>query len=262
MSDSRQAGPDWSSNVIACTINNQTTGTIQYQSKSPTGGSITLDPNDDIDSGQSVLAFSAQGPTGWPSGCGGQVLYDLPNGKDQLVVVYNISDTANEAITFAQLQNQDGSAAACDTYFATVDPGSVNGTSLSPTVTVYELGATATGKTGSVNGTFVQITLVNQLSTWITLNSFPNPSYSGAPVVTDGTTSVAPNSSAVVLCSFEDGEFTLIYNITNDYLLTIQQNQNALPSAGFNADCPYDAVVATETVSGVEWAFTVTVSAT
>ena len=65
---------------------------------------------------------------------------------------------------------------------------------------------------------------------------------------------------AVVLCSFEDGTATLIYNITNDYLLTIQQNKGDLPSTGFNVDCPYNATVSQETVTGVDYAFTVTVS--
>ena len=103
-------------------------------------------------------------------------------------------------------------------------------------------------------------TVTFQLPTWITLNSFPNPSYSGYAMVTDGTSGVAPGGTAVVLCSFEDGTATLIYNITNDYLLTIQQNKGDLPSTGFNVDCPYNATVSQETVTGVDYAFTVTVS--
>jgi hypothetical protein len=261
MSDSHPVGSDFSSDAIQCTIDNQTSGTIQYNTSSMTGGHLTID-SDSIGAGSSVQAFSAQGPTGWPSGCGGEVVFNLPNGKDKLVVIYNVSVGGNEAITFAQLQNQDGSAVGCDSYFATVDPASVNGTSLTPTVTVYDTGATATGKTGCVNGPYLQITLINQLSTWITLNNFPNPMYTGYPVVTDGTTSVAPGGTAIVLCSFDDSELTLVYNITNDYLLTIQQNKEDLPTAGFNVSCPYSASVSQGSVPGVDWAYIVTVSAT
>lgn len=261
MSDSHPVGSDFSSDAIQCTINNQTSGTIQYNTSSKTGGNLTIDDdNKNIDSGTKVTAFSAQGPKDWMSGCGGQVTYNLPSGKDQLVVVYNVSVTGNESITFAQLQSQSG-AAGSNAYFATVDPASVNGTSLSPMVTVYDTGAIATGETGCVNGPFVQITMVNQLSTWLTLNSFPNPTFSGYAVVTDGTTSVAPGGSAIVLCAFEDTNFTLTYNITSDYVLTLQQNGGDLPTAGFNVDCPYNVSVTQETVSGVDYAFTVTVSA-
>ncbi len=267
MSDSPQqagpgspGGPEFSSDAIVCTIDNQTSGTIQRQSSSKTGGNLTVASSTNIDSGTSIQAFSAQGPSGWPSGCGGQVTYNLPNGQDQLVVIYNVSVTGNESITFAQLQNLNGNPVGCDAYFVTVDPASVNGTSLNPTITVYDSGATATGQTGCVNGPYVQITLINQLPTWITLNSFPNPSYSGYAMVTDGTSSVAPGGTAVVLCSFEDGNATLIFNITSDYLLTIQQNKGDLPSAGFNVDCPYSATVTQETVTGVDYAFTVEVS--
>jgi hypothetical protein len=247
-----------SGDAIQCTIDNQTTGAIQYNQSSTTGGSLDIQTNT-VNSGSSATVFSAQGPSMWPSGCGGQVVYNLPNGVDQLVIVYNVSVTGQSAQIFAELQNQNGQAPGTDAYFVVVTNGSVNGTSLSPTVTVYSAAASATPQTGNVQNSSVHISVYNQLDTWITINNFPNPTWDILPICTNATSSIAPGQTAVVLASAEAYKFTLIYNITNEYLLTINQNQQNTPTAGFNTSCPYAAAVSGGQASN-GYAYTVTVS--
>lgn len=248
-----------SSDAIQCTIDNQIgTGAIQYNQSSTTGGSLSIGTTS-VDSGSSAQVFSAEGPKAWPSGCGGQVVYNLPNGTDQLVIVYNVSVTGQSAQIFAELQNQNGKEAGSDAYFVVVTDGSVNGTSLSPTVTVYSAGATASTQTGNVQDSGVQISVNNQLGSWINLNNFPNPTWDILPICTNATSSIAPGQTAVVLASAAAYSFTLVYNITNEYLLTIDQNQENAPTAGFNTSCPYTATVSGGTASN-GYAYTVTVS--
>lgn len=63
----------------------------------------------------------------------------------------------------------------------------------------------------------------------------------------------------MVLSSAGAYTFTLVYNITSDYLLTIQQNEENTPTAGFNTSCPYTATVTGGTASN-GYAYTVTIS--
>lgn len=164
----------YSSDAITCTIDNQTSGAIQYNTSSTTGGHLSIKSNT-VSSGSSEAVFEAQGPSGWPSGCGGQVVYNLPNGQDKLVVVYNVSVTGQSAQIYTELQNQNGQKAGSDAYFVVVSGGSANDTSLSPTITVYNAGASASPVSGYVGSSYVQITVDNQLTTWVNLNSLPNP---------------------------------------------------------------------------------------
>jgi hypothetical protein len=247
-----------SSDAISCTINNQTSGAIQYNQSSTTGGSLDLKTNT-VNSGSSATVFTAQGPSLWPSGCGGQVVYNLPNSTDQLVIVYNVSVLGDSAQILAELQNQNGKAAGSDAYFVVVTHGSVNGTSLSPTVTVYTAGAFAAPQTNYVNDSTVYISVHNQLTSWINLNNFPNPTWDILPICTNATSSIAPGQTAVVLTSAEAYKFTLVYNISTEYLLTINQNGQNTPTAGFNVSCPYTAVVSGGEASN-GYAYTVTVS--
>jgi hypothetical protein len=232
--------------AISCTLVNQTSGALQYNRSSKTGGDlsikqITLNP------GESAVAFIANGPGGLPSGCGGQVIYNLPNGEDQVVLVYNVDVNAQSAQIFAELQNQTKTRAGCDSYFVVVVGGSVIGTSLSPTLTIYEAGSQgSTTDDDDVTYNGVQITVNNQLDTWITLNNFPNPKWEEQAVASNGTTSIAPGTSAIVLSAKDSQQMTLIYNIDADTLLTIQQQKSDYPTAGFNVSSPYKAAVTWE----------------
>ncbi|HSG41248.1 MAG TPA: hypothetical protein VLE27_16530 [Thermoanaerobaculia bacterium] len=262
MKDQPQPGPEYSGDAITCTINNQTPGNLQYNKSSITGGHLSIATNT-LAPGSSEEAFSAQGPSGLPSGCGGQVVYNLPNGQDQLVVVYNVSVTGQSAEVFTELQNQNGERPGCNDYFVVVSHGSVSGKSLKPVVTVYEAGAYASPVTGYVpdNGN-MQVTVVNELATWITLNKFPDPAWDVAQMFSNATSSIAPGQSAVVLGYGSAYKFTLIYNITEDYLLTITLDRGNPPTTGFNTSCPYTATVTGGLVDRAleEYAYTVTVS--
>jgi hypothetical protein len=252
------------SREIKCTIVNRTSGAIQYNSNSKSSDSSVHIVTTEFDSGATAEAFNAKGPSAWLSGCSGEVVYNLPNGADQLVVVYNVSYTGQSAQIFAALQNQDGRAVGCDDYFVTVEPGSVTSTSSTPTVTVYDSTDGAQGKTGSVWSNLVNISVKNLLDSWITLNDFPDPKWDIDPIVTDGTTGIAPGGTAVILASAEAYEFKLIYNITNDYVLTIHQQKIDPPTAGFNVSCPYEATVSGSKSSSNQYQaqYTVTVQAT
>lgn len=249
------------SRKIVCTINNQTTGQIQYSSNSTTGGSFSSKSNY-VNPGASIEVFEADGPSAWVSGCGGVVTYTLPNSVDKLVITYNVSTTGDSAQTFAALQNISGSHAGSDSYFIVVHPGSVVGTSLSPTVSVYPSSATGITGPGTVvdAASFVLINIDNQLDTWLTLNGFANPTWDIMPIVTDGTSSIAPGTTATVLTSAGAYKFQLVYNVNSSTLLTVTQDETDSPTAGFNVSCPFDVAVTGSGSTSKGFSYTVTIS--
>lgn len=259
----RLEGADSSDNrTVTVTIYNHTSGSLTYKQSSTTGGDLDI-KNNTISSGSSATAFVGSGPNLWYSGCGGEVTYNLPNGMDILTVVYNCTTTGNNCTTFAQLQNANGQNPGCGSYFAVVNPGSVTETQMSTTVDIYEAGDSASGQTGSVYPAYVRISIQNNLSTWITLNNFPDPSYTGLnPMVCDGTTSIAPGTQAVVLSTGSAYDFQQIFNLSNEVLLTVTQQQADSPTAGLSTAGPYSTSVSGGYQSdGDYYAYTVTVTA-
>ena len=234
---------DSDNRTVTVTINNHTSGSISFNSKSTTGGDLDM-KNNTIDAGESKTAFVASGPSLWYSGCGGQVSWNLPNGLDRMVVVYNCTTTGDNCTTFVELQNADGENPGCSNYFAVVNPGAVLETSMSTTVDLYEAGASANGQTGVAYDSYVQIAIENKLDSWITLNAFDDVKYTGIyPVVTDGTTSVAPGTTAVVLASFGSYDFAQVFNLNSQVLLTVTQQESDTPTAGLSAAGPYSTSV-------------------
>jgi hypothetical protein len=229
----------YKSDTVSCTLVNKTSGALQYNKSSKTGGDLSIE-QPTLESGESAVVFKANG-SGGISGCGGQVIYNLPNGEDQLVLVYNVDDSSSSAQIFAELQNQSKTRAGCDSYFVVVlGAAAENYTSLSPKLTVYEAGVKARTVVGYVpESTDVRITICNQLDTWITLNHFPNPEWNQAPVCTNATTSIAPGTSGLVLIGKSKQQMTQIFNIDADTLLTIQQQKSDYPTAGLNISSPY-----------------------
>jgi hypothetical protein len=124
-----------SDHTVVCTINNATTETMTLRSSDANSGtSLTIESGgSSIGPGSGpVQAWKASGNA--TSGCGGKVIYTLPNG-DLLVLAYNTSVHHDNAYCFVMLQGASGGGS--DEYYCDVS-GTVKYStdSLTPSITV------------------------------------------------------------------------------------------------------------------------------
>ena len=213
---------------IHCTIQNYTSGTITLNKVDQASGPPFIVKN--IPQNSTVESFKAQGGTA--SGAGGYVIYNLPNGNDQMLILYNISYINTYSFIAVLLQSNEGTGQ--DYYFTETYGVYHTSETLEPIVKVYEAVDSAPGSPGGLPQSMpespntVIVNMTNGSSDdWITLNDWLTPAtdttwtstinhprYYGT-VLLDGGMSIPPGQTYPMLVQY-NYQNRLIYNLGSE----------------------------------------------